>query len=102
MAKSSFSLKLIMIDQKMTKIDQKLTSKSDTKIGHNLTIKRGDSGSAGLLEEKCVIIGALKLDTIIDQKSSQTRKMTKNDQKSRKQKSDKNQKMQKVIKSTKS
>jgi len=62
----------------------------------------GDSGSAGMLGEKCVMDQALKFDTIIDQKSSQTRKMAKNEQKSRKQKSDKNQKMQKVIKSTKS
>jgi len=34
----------------------------------NLTTKRGDSGSAGLPEEKCVIIEAPKTDTKIDQK----------------------------------
>ena len=34
----------------------------------NLTTKRGDSGSAGMLGEKCVIIEALNLDTKSDQK----------------------------------
>jgi len=29
----------------------------------NLTIKKGDSGSAGMLGEKCVIIWAPKFDT---------------------------------------
>jgi len=33
-----------------------------------LTIKKGDSGSAGLLEEKCVMNQAPKLVTKIDQK----------------------------------
>ena len=65
MAKSSFSLKSITIDQKMSKNDQKLINISHLKIGHNLTNKRGDSGSAGMLEEKCVIIEAPKLDTIM-------------------------------------
>jgi len=32
----------------------------------------GDSGSAGMLEEKCVINQALNLDTKIDQKQSPT------------------------------
>jgi len=68
MAKSSFSLKLIKLDQKVTKNDQKLIINSGDKLGHNLTTKRGDSGSAGMLGEKCVIIGALNLDTIFDQK----------------------------------
>ena len=63
MGKSTFSLKLSIIDQKVTKNHQKLTSKSGVKIGHNLTTKRGDSGSAGLLERKCVIIEAPKFDT---------------------------------------
>jgi len=67
----------------------------------NLTTKRGDSGSAGLLERKCVIIGAHKLVTKSDQNQSPTRKMTKNDQKSQNRKSDKIKKMQKVKKSTK-
>jgi len=68
MAKSSFSLKLITLDQKVTKNGQKLIINSGVKIGHNLTTKRGDSGSAGLPGEKCVIIGALKLDTKSDTK----------------------------------
>ena len=38
----------------------------------NLTTKTGDSGSADILEEKCVIKQALKFDTKIDQNSSQT------------------------------
>jgi len=44
----------------------------------------GDSGSAGFLDEKCVIIWAPKLVTKIDQKLSQQQKMTKKQQKSRK------------------
>jgi len=40
--------------------------KSGVKIGHNLTTKMGDSGSAGLLEEKCVIIWAPNLVTKSD------------------------------------
>ena len=76
--------------------------KSGVKLGHNLTTKRGDSGSAGMLGEKCVIIGALNLDTNIDTKWCQTRKMTKNDQKSTNQKNRKKWKTQKVTKSTKS
>jgi len=67
----------------------------------NLTTKRGDSGSAGMLEEKCVIIGALNLDTIIDQKWHKHEKVTKNDQKSTKSKNSKKWKMQKVIKTQK-
>ena len=66
MAKSSFSLKLITIDQKMSKNDQKLINISHLKIGHNLTTKRGDSGSAGMLGEKCVILEAPKLVTKVD------------------------------------
>ena len=71
MAKSSFWPKLTQWTQKMTKIDQKLTSKSSVKMWSNLTTKSGDSGSAGMLGEKCVIIGALNLDTKSDQKSTQ-------------------------------
>jgi len=52
----------------------------------NLTTKNGDSGSAGLLERKCVIIWALNLDTKIDQKLSITRKSDKKQQKSTKHK----------------
>jgi len=37
----------------------------------------GDSGSAGMLEEKCVIIEAPKMMSKIDQNKCTTRKMTK-------------------------
>jgi len=66
MAKSSFSSKLILIDQKSLKNDQKFTPKSGVKLSHNLTTKMGDSGSAGMLGEKCVIIEAPNLVTKID------------------------------------
>ena len=72
MAKSSFSSKSNIIDQKTVKNDQNLMSKSGVKIGHNLTTKRGDSGSAGMLEEKCVINQAPKFDTKITQNWSPT------------------------------
>ena len=98
MAKSSFSLFFTQLRQKLTKNDQKLTSKCSVKMWWNLTTKTGDSGSAGMLGEKCVIIGALNLDTIIDQKSSQTQKMTKIDQKSIKLKNRKKWKSEKVTK----
>jgi len=49
----------------------------------------GDSGSAGLLEEKCVIIGALNLDTKRSQKSSPTIKSDKKCQNSSKSKNSK-------------
>jgi len=68
MAKLSFSSFLIQLTQKVTKNDQKLINIYDTKTGHNLTTKRGDSGSAGMLGEKCVIIGAPKLVTKNDTK----------------------------------
>jgi len=57
---------LIILTQKSLKNHQKLTTNSGVKIGHNLTTKRGDSGSAGSLGEKCVIIEALKLVTKSD------------------------------------
>jgi len=104
MAKSSFSLKLIKLDQKVTKNDQNLMLKSGVKIGHNLTTKRGDSGSAGLPEEKCVIIWAPKLVTKIDIKLITTLKSDKNWQKSSKCKNtkiEKNIKTQKVTKTRK-
>jgi len=63
-----------------------------------LTIKRGDSGSAGLLEEKCVIIEAPNLDIKSDKNRCQQLKMTKNDQKSENHKSDKIKKTEKVKK----
>jgi len=66
-----------------------------------LTTKRGDSGSAGMLEENSVITEAPKTDTIIDQKSSQTRKSDKNLQKSTKLKNIKINKIKKVTKSEK-
>jgi len=67
MAKSSFSLKSLKWSQKVTKNDQKLINICDMKMRSNLTTKRGDSGSAGMLEENSVIIGALNLDTKSDQ-----------------------------------
>jgi len=67
----------------------------------NLTTKRGDSGSALMLGEKCVIIEAPNLTTKSDQKSSQTWKMTKNDQNHQNIKSDKIKKTEKVIKTEK-
>ena len=71
MAKSSFSSFSLKWTQKTTKNDQKMTHIQSTKIGHNLTTKRGDSGSAGLPEEKCVIIQAPNLTTKSDQKTTQ-------------------------------
>jgi len=61
----------------------------------NLTTKRGDSGSALMLGEKCVIIEAPNLDTKITQNRCQQQKMTKNDQNQQNTKSDKIKKMQK-------
>jgi len=60
-----------------------------SKIGHNLTTKRGDSGSAGLLERKCVINGALNLVTKIDQNRCQHQKLIKIHQKHKIRKSEK-------------
>jgi len=68
MAKSSFSPFSPQLTQKLTKNHQKSIIKSGVNLGHNLTTKRGDSGSAGMLEEKCVIIEAPKLVTKNDQK----------------------------------
>ena len=85
----------------MTKNHSKLIKKQWLKMRSNLTIKRGDSGSAPLLEIKCVIIEAPNLTTKIDQKWWQTWKMTKNDQKLQKWENDKIEKMQKVIKTQK-
>jgi len=45
----------------MSKNDQNFTPKSGVKLGHNLTTKRGDSGSAGSLGQKCVMIEAPNL-----------------------------------------
>jgi len=102
MAKSTFSLKMIKIDQNVIKNEWKLTHIYDTKIGHNLTTKRGDSGSAGLLERKCVIIGALNLVTKIDTNWCRQQKITKIDQKSQIIKIIKIDKTEKVTKVTKS
>jgi len=82
MAKSSFSSFLTQLTQKTVKNSEKLIIYLGVKTGHNLTTKRGDSGSACLLGEKCVIIWAHNLDTKIDQNWCQQQKMTKNDQKS--------------------
>jgi len=67
MGKSTFSSKSPQLTQKSLKNHQKMTHIYDTKIGHNLTTKMGDSGSRGILEEKCVIIGAPNLVTKNDQ-----------------------------------
>jgi len=63
--------------------------------------QKGDSGSAGLLERKCVIIGALNLDTKIDQKWCQQQKLIKNHEKQKIIKIEKMQKSEKVTKSWK-
>ena len=70
----------------------------DTKLDHNLTTKRGDSGSAPFLEIKCVMIEAPNLTTKSDQKTTQTRKSDKNQQKITKHKNRKKWKTQKVTK----
>jgi len=62
----------------------------------------GDSGSAGMLGEKCVIIWAPKLDTKIDQKWCQQQKSDKNQQKLTKHQNAENEKNQKSSKVTKS
>ena len=71
MAKSSFSSFLTELRQKVTKNHQNLIIKSGTKLGHNLTTKRGDSGSAGMLGEKCVIVWAPKKVTKMIKNQSQ-------------------------------
>jgi len=63
MAKSSFSSKSVIIDQKTVKNHQKLSNISWSKMRSNLTTKKGDSGSAGLPEQKCVMNQAPKLVT---------------------------------------
>jgi len=52
------------ITQKWPKIDHKLVTQNEVKFDY----QKGDSGSAGLPEEKCVIIEAPNLTTKIDQK----------------------------------
>ena len=52
----------------------------------NLTTKMGDSGSAGSLGEKCVIIEALKIHSKMIKNSSTTLKMIKNNKKTLKSK----------------
>jgi len=65
--KIEFFTKIHLIDTKMsekvTKIDQHLTPQIVIKFDY----QKGDSGSAGLLERKCVIIGAPNLVTKSDQ-----------------------------------
>ena len=58
--------------QKNSKNSEKVINIYTSKMRSNLTTKMGDSGSAGLLERKCVMTGALKTDTIIDQKTTQS------------------------------
>jgi len=67
----------------------------------NLTIKKGDSGSAGLPEQNRVIIEAPKTDIKSDKNWSPTQKTTKIDQKSQNAENDKIDKTQKVTKSDK-
>ena len=67
MAKSSFSTKSPQLTQKTVKNHSKMINICTSKMRSNLTTKRGDSGSAGSLEQNRVIIGALNLDTKIDQ-----------------------------------
>jgi len=66
-----------------------------------LTTKKGDSGSAGMLEENSVMTEAPKLVTKSDTNSSQQQKINKNDQKSTKSKISKIDKTQKVTKTEK-
>ena len=101
MAKSTFSVKFTQLTWKTVKNDQKLTPFYTPKMRSNLTIKRGDSGSALMLGEKCVITEAPNLVTKNDTKWSRAIKSDKKWQKTRKQKNRKIMKMQKVIKSTK-
>jgi len=68
--------------KKVTKNDHKLRCKNSVKFDY----QKGDSGSAGLLEEKCVIIGAPNLVSKNDHKLTQHQKLIKNRQKSTKQK----------------
>jgi len=68
MGKSTFSLKFTQLTWKSLKNDQKLITNWGAKMMSNLTTKRGDSGSAGLLEEKCVMIEAPKMMSKIDHK----------------------------------
>ena len=58
-----------------------------------MTTKTGDSGSAGFLEQKCVMKQAPKIVTKNDQNSTQQQKLIKNHE---------NQKMYKIKKSRKS
>jgi len=101
MWKSSFSSKSLKLDKKITKNDEKVITIYTTKIGHNLTTKRGDSGSAGTPGEKCVITEAPNLDTKRDKNWSSTRKSDKNWQKYRKCKNIKIIKIRKTWKVTK-
>ena len=80
---------------------QKLIINSGVKMWSNLTTKRGDSGSAGMLGEKCVMIWAPNLDTKIDQKWCQQQKLTKKWQKKTKSENHQNQENQKKWKSDK-
>jgi len=78
MAKSSFSSKSQQLTQKTVKNDQKLIKIHHSKMRSNLTTKRGDSGSAGSLGQKCVMNQAPNLVTKSDQKTTQQQKINKN------------------------
>ena len=66
--KIEFSTKIDIIDtkidQKSSKIDQHFTLQNEVKFDY----QKGDSGSAGLLERKCVMTEAPNLVTKNDQK----------------------------------
>ena len=67
-----------------------------------MTTKRGDSGSAGSLGEKCVIIEAPKSDQKSTQNNVKQEKVTKINQKSRNAENEKINKTEKVKKVSKS
>ena len=89
------------IDMKMTKNWSKINTFLEYKNRVKFDYQKGDSGSAGMLEIKCVIIEAPKSDTVIDQNDVKTWKSTKNDQKSTKHKNRKKWKSEKTRKVTK-
>jgi len=84
--KIEFFIKIHLIatknDQKWSKIDTHLEYKNRSQFDY----QKGDSGSALMLGEKCVMTEAPKIDTIIDQKWCQQQKSDKKWQKSTKHK----------------
>ena len=96
MVKSTFSPFSPQLTQKMTKNHSNLIIKSGVKMRSHLTTKRGDSGSAGSLGQKCVMNQAPNLDTKIIQNQSPTLKSDKNHQNQQNMKNDKIKKIRKV------